>query len=1043
MSSLSKRIVNVLPSALKEVAKVLKKYDSEKLAESITEATSLSGLLIGVFAQPIAENYLSKKAKKTKGQTLKDFGFHIYLEASFENAEAILLDLLADEEMSIDLKDAAIAIQKAYDSLIAKLNTEDYILVFKPLLHPAVKFVREGYVAMLTELNLSIDLVNQFQKRYNLSIEELIVKKFGSHYEEHLKDVHKNWLVETEIDFLQEMKSLSRIGFKEDEDLEYQQAYGSWEDVDDLLKKEDEDLDREKKLDLKEVENLIDEYFKTGNPDKHIEKICFLISDFGKGKSIFLNQYASNLAKSYLDKGSGYFPIYFNLREFGVFSKNQSRLGIIDDFLQIRHSIKISDEHFMKKEFVFLLDSLDESGEINDENIQKVIESIKYIQRLDPTKSFRNKIIISSRPFDEGLKKHITGSFPYTTIEEDRECYYYISIFGFRKNQFNQYLYDNLGNYSGLENIKTTGFAYEVVKAILSKKQIDIHEHLLKNGTLSVTELRRPIFAYMILMLIKNNVDFASLGKIGVYLSFLNLLTKEAKHIESKEVKVNLKEEFKYRNILHATAALWMYERQKGNQGILNKADICRTIKGEQIDEDDKVVLKEYKEVEEVKFFSHSYFGVQGSKLHFQHQSFAEILLAEYYLKVIIKYALDENEDWEEARVKLVLGEPTEQTIEFLIELINLLKESSVEKVTKEVIEKRKLLFPLLASCATKDYNTIFSNSLFYKWYSDIDIKEGQRSINQDVLKKWVITKVEIEKISELCKKIVTAEKSILLSKSILKSSLFNNEVSLILSENKPPDVEKWIALIIGNNLENDLKNEIFFNHRIKETDYFFQLLKNWNHYSNSPKPYWAQTFLFLGIRMENNDNQKITRLAFLNLSNLDFGYSYLRSLIISNCNLTNCNFQKCTFDNFIASENEMHRIDFRNILIIENTQFNLALSTLAQGVFFPERISMAFYVQYSNNAQATNEKIYSMGVLSYLGVTKCIYKYTSRNKTSFEHRNETLEKLLNSLDGIICHLLKFKLLTLKQIEECFEITDDETQTFFFEKFHSRFKPVN
>jgi len=105
--------------------------------------------------------------------------------------------------------------------------------------------------------------------------------------------------------------------------------------------------------------------------------------------------------------------------------------------------------------------------------------------------------------------------------------------------------------------------------------------------------------------------------------------------------------------------------------------------------------------------------------LHFQHQSFAEILLAEYYLKVFIKYALDEQTNIEEARTKLVLGDPTDQTIQFFQEMLRLLKDTVCENnCDATVIEKRKLLFPLMASLCTQKNNKLFCNNIYYQWFN-------------------------------------------------------------------------------------------------------------------------------------------------------------------------------------------------------------------------------------------------------------------------------------------------------------------------------------
>ena len=163
------------------------------------------------------------------------------------------------------------------------------------------------------------------------------------------------------------------------------------------------------------------------------------------------------------------------------------------------------------------------------------------------------------------------------------------------------------------------------------------------------------------------------------------------------------------------------------------------------------------KNVNEIEFLSHSYFGENDNKLHFQHQSFAEILLAEYYLKVFIKYALDKDFNIEEARAKLLLGFPTEQTIRFLIDLLKLLKDSTVSPVTSDTIEKRKLLFPLLATLATEKNNNLFCNNLYYEWFNKHPINSNETTYPRELINNWCFDNSKIDKILLLCKEILKA----------------------------------------------------------------------------------------------------------------------------------------------------------------------------------------------------------------------------------------------------------------------------------------------
>ena len=267
--------------------------------------------------------------------------------------------------------------------------------------------------------------------------------------------------------------------------------------------------------------------------------------------------------------------LYFNLRDFAQYS-DESELGVLGSFLLDNYAIRINDDEFKKNKYIFLVDSLDESGELTRAKINKVISSIEKIQNIDKEKSRDNRIIITSRPFSDGLEEHLTSHIPYVIQDKEtkNDIAQFISLHGFKHEQFNNWLYDTLENAVLPNERDLKGFAKDIVDSIKTGGKIDIYKKLYEAKTLSRTELRRPIFSYMIYQLIINNVDFATIGKIGVYLSFINLLTKDAKYIDDKTHSINQEEEIRYRNILHAISALWMYERQQGKQGILNKADI-------------------------------------------------------------------------------------------------------------------------------------------------------------------------------------------------------------------------------------------------------------------------------------------------------------------------------------------------------------------------------------------------------------------------------------------------------------------------------------
>ncbi|KAA6335874.1 hypothetical protein EZS27_015939 [termite gut metagenome] len=523
------------------------------------------------------------------------------------------------------------------------------------------------------------------------------------------------------------------------------------------------------------------------------------------------------MQKSIWNIKEGYFPVYFNLRNFKRYSKD-SRLGVISDFLLSDYGIGIENECFKNKKYIFLIDSLDESGELTKDSIEKVINSVTRIENIDQTKCRSNQIIISSRPISDGLENQLRNHSPYTKSLDNRSTDYFLSLYGFKKDQFNKWLYNALKmSEKEPDKIENVTFVSKIFDSINNGKEIDIYTELLKNNTLGISELRRPIFAYMIYQLIINNIDFLKVGRIGIYLSFINLLTKDAKHIKDPNYRVKLEEEFQFRNILHATAALWMYESRKGKQGELKKSTLCKVIEGRDNNETDNEILERNKNkgIVEIEFLSHSYFGEDANTLHFQHQSFAEMLLAEYYLKIFIKHALDKETNIEEARTKLHLGKPTEQTIIFFIELLNLLKDTisliGDSKNDSNILEKRKLLFPLFASISNKKNNTLFSNDIYYNWYMKFcQFSENQIEYPEEALRNWCLNEESLKKIVILAATIINSDNEYILSKVQQKSSLYNNEV-VIIQENNISSVsnyiDKWLSLLVGNHLYNDLSD--------------------------------------------------------------------------------------------------------------------------------------------------------------------------------------------------------------------------------------------
>ncbi len=940
-----RKVTKAIPDLIKEVSGHLKSNLNVAGQKAFLNASGTVGLIIRLFGNSLIESYFERVSKKK----LDDYGAPTYLTAAFIQAEESLnkiKDLIDTEELA---EDALESLQKSLEKDELDYDESEIILVFQPKYHPAVLFVKGSFIKILKELKIEESIVHEFVKHFNQHIAHQVEKSFAEDYPKHLEEIEELRLNELETEFLWSMKELDKIGFSASENLRYETTYARWRPVEEFREIDDVDLGEskteEEELKLEPVERLVEDYFNY-QPNNNINKILFILGDFGKGKSVFLRHYASNLAKEYLKTGEGRFPVYFNLRNFKNYSSD-FKYGIIADYLETDFGIKIDSPLFINKNYIFLIDSLDESGDLSQMSIDRVISSVKAIQSLDKTKYRTNRLIISSRPFDGGLYNQLKNHRPHTIKNGfGRDLEYFISLYGFTKLQFNNWMIDSLINYPDFEKIQSSSLTRKIQESIESFRFIDIYNELLANGTLSRSELRRPIFAYMIFKLLVKNVDFFKVGKIGVYLSFINLLTKEAKYIEDV-TKLDLNREFEFRNILHSISALMMYTLQKSKLMEMRKADICRVLDGELSQETDEQVLERYKNkgVLEIKFLSHSYFGENNNILHFQHKSFAEILLAEYYLKVFIKYAMEDDFEVEEARIKLSLGQPSAQTIQFLVEMLRLIRSSASGELNEKTVQKRKLLFPLLASLATKKNNSLFCQDIYYEWYKRFKLPSGEGvEFPVQSLEKWYLSQDKIDRIIELARAIIESNTEYLLMKGKAQTVLFNKELFEIQNDTiqqNPVNSDKWLALLVGNILYNNESQRQYFNSTLNDYKSLFELIRNWNYTSIvDSSPFWAKS-LFKGIRMDKNSDDY--NFSNVNVSGINFSHSYFKNLNISSSKLSGCIFDDVSFEDVDLSFSDLTNSSFSNIRSISGT-FDMGFCLLSPETFLPPQLARKFY---------------------------------------------------------------------------------------------------
>ncbi|WP_311080766.1 pentapeptide repeat-containing protein [Paenibacillus polymyxa] len=1043
---------------IKDTIPLISRLTIENLKDNFNENgqamfNNLNGIL-GIAVKLLGRQLIDKYFDKISEDKLHNFGIGVYFTTACEQAEESLNSI---ESISLDLLTRKAIIERFEEILKEKqesIYNSNLILHFTPNKHPAVSIVRTVCESLLLEyINEpnKANIVDSFTKNFNENIGHKIVLAFGDDYEKHIGEVDEKWTKSKEGKILSDMLELNRIGFAEYEDLKYQQTYAYWNKVSEYRNSTENKTDIEEfEESLSPIDELIETFFNRGSDT--IEKILFILADFGKGKSVYLKQKASTLARQYEQRGEGFIPIYFNLRDFDKYDQNSS-FGVISDFLGKKYGVDVQDSDFQAKEYFYLIDSLDECGNLTEERIDKVITSIKKIQNINVKKCRHNRIAIASRPIEHGLLKHLNNNEPFIIKNGDnRPINHFISIYGFKKEQFNNSITDSLKKALPLDSESFSGISKKIIEGINNSQVINIHEEFTSINLLTYSELRRPIFSYMIYKLIINKADLSSSNKVGVYLSFINVLTKEAKYIDSLK-EVNLKDEYKFRNILHATSALWMYETYRSNQGFLKKHDISNTIEGSIIDKTDTNKMTKYKDIENVEFLSQSYFGQKGDTFYFQHQSFAEILLAEYYLKLFIHYALDESSAPDDIRIRLLLGNPTEQTIDFFVGMLLLLKESVSENginPSEIVIQRRKLLFPMLASLSTADFSKgLFSHYLKFKWFDNFPISSNTIEPPSELLENWIITIEVINKIVDLSRDIIESKSKYLLTTvNSHYTSLYNNEIIQINDEisHIPPDIDRWIAFLVGNCLYNNDKERRFFTSTIGDTKIVFDMLKNWHHFSETASPEWGKK-LFRGLIMPKSNlehenfptfffshNLKYT-LKGLNLRDMDFSFSNMSNISLEHCDLIRSSFANTKLSNVYFNSSSFSgasfkNADFKNVTIsictlwdvdlygISIDKLSLELCEIAQGVLLPKPLSEI--LKSSINGLA------DFGGKSYIG-------------NPFESK-ETITSIFKVLEPLIRVATNKKNLDYSEIKKWFIFEFKEDRDYFTKLLHRKIR---
>lgn len=716
-------------------------------------------------------------------------------------------------------------------------------------------------------------------------------------------------LEDYEESLLKDIIKLKKIGYSDKESLPYMETLASWVP---LMSMETENPVSEPEA--KPLEIMINEYFPEGEFYSY-NQILFTIADFGKGKSTFLKQFAANCAEKYLLTRHGEFPIYFNLRDYedNVQQGNEEKFGCVGNYLDLNYHINFKEKkEFKKKKFIFLIDSLDENGSLSEEEITEVIKSVNQIRNLEPHLRITNKLIIASRPVPGVLKNIIERYEPH--LINNRK--HFASLFGFTAEQFEKY-FNTLKKQ--FESVPAMGFNKEIIETIKEKGSL----WNLMRSVLHESELRRPLLAYILYRLLSENYPLEKNNRLAIYLSFINLLTSNAKHIEEKDREYTVLEQLGNRVLLYAISVLWMTNRLEGTGGYLKTEQLERIMgKGSSL----------------LHFLSHSYFEKKNDLFYFNHQSFAEMLLAEYYLRIFIYGALNPEADLEQIRARLSLGIPTTQTMEFFQGLLGMLVvASSDQEERKIVLKSRTSLFPIISSLGIKSFNyskdkkdQLGTNHFYVPYIDAFYQSEALNEMNviyEGIVEEWPIDKSHLLKMAHLAYDLMHSTDVFIYKKShIIETPYHQVETIPEYERHFTSDMDLWIAFSVWIKLFsaldrdvnfptlNDLPTSLLRKHsRLKDKkltpDWIEYLTGNLKNYSEQGGGLVFQTSL---VHMNLEGNYAGSKFLKLAVKDTNFKYCELPGSSFTGSTLHNVNFLSCN----------MKGIDFNNC-ILYNVSFN------------------------------------------------------------------------------------------------------------------------
>jgi uncharacterized protein YjbI with pentapeptide repeats len=409
----------------------------------------------------------------------------------------------------------------------------------------------------------------------------------------------------------------------------------------------------------KAAKDLLNDYFDNERyrNDSLQHPVLFIGADFGIGKSSFTRMLAAEMARDFLRMKTGFVPVFFPLKRCG------------GDPSEIRSYLRASGLlSAAGPKLCLFLDALDESGQVESAHVERMWSQVADLEELLPPGT---RFVITSR-----LILGPTGKV--ADVIRNKLNGMYLRVLGFSPAQVEQW-FEQLGANPGFE---------WAMGCNLDK---------LQGIGLTEEEYGKPLYLWMISALARQgDIDPTDMtlpmGRTGLYLLFMNLVSRSAKPVKAiceanpaacGDEGAN-KQDVMARHILQQLAAIRNLTPQ--NDGLSDKRVMqC-------LDKDRQEI---YRELGGERFLALSYFGHARDRFEFTHLSFKEFLLAEYLLGIFLQAAVTDR-DILDSRVRLCIGKVSTEAADFLRDLaggLAVLKGADNEKWGK-------LLHPFLKAVA-------------------------------------------------------------------------------------------------------------------------------------------------------------------------------------------------------------------------------------------------------------------------------------------------------------------------------------------------------